>query len=155
MGKVTASKREFAWVDSLQSGNFNVEGAEIKTGKSGLIGCEILSRFVVTLDFNKKELRFSPVKDYEPDYSTFGFRLAYSEEKEFYIQAITENSPVTEAGLVPGLTVTKLNELDFSNGTSFCDYVDYVSMSKKIINLEYIDDAGTTQTVTLQKRFIY
>lgn len=154
-GKTTASKREFAWADTIQMNDFTVEGVEIKTGKSGLIGGEILSRFVVTLDFNKKELHFSPVKNSAPDYSTFGFSLSYSDDKQFYIQAITENSPATNAGLRTGLVITKLNELDLVNGTSFCEYVDYILKDHKTINMNYIDETGNTKKVNLQRRFIY
>ncbi len=154
-GKASASTREFAWADTLQNNNFIVEGVELKTGKSGLIGGEILSRFVVTLNFKEKEISFVPVDNSTPDYSTFGFSLGYSDEEEFYIQAIKENSPAEDANLIPGLKVLRFNELDFTNGSSFCDYVWHTMGNRETLKLEYIDKTGQTKTKILQKRFIY
>lgn len=154
-GKTSESTREFAWADTLSNNNFKLEGVELKTGKSGLIGGKILSRFVVTLNFEDKIISFSPVNDSAPNYSTFGLSLGYSEEKEFYIQTIRENTPAEEANLVPGLKVIRLNELDFSSGSSFCDYVASSQNSIETMELVYINEAGERKSVILQKKFIY
>lgn len=154
-GKTSASTREFAWADTLNNNNFRVEGVELKTGKTGLIGGEILSRFVVTLNFDEKEICFVPANNTAPDYSTFGISLGYSDEKEFYIQTILENTPAEEANLVPGLKVIRLNELDFSNGSSFCDYVASSQKRSETLELVYLNKAGERKSVILQKRFIY
>ncbi len=94
-------------------------------------------------------------EDADPDYRTFGFSLGYSDEKQFFIQAITENSPADEAGLTPGISVIRLNNLDFTNGSSFCDYVSYSTESRETLELVYIDERKQTKSVILQKRFMY
>jgi hypothetical protein len=155
-GKASISTREFAWADTLQYANFMVEGVELKTGKSGLIGGEILSRFVVTINFKEKEIWFDPVKNAAPDYSTFGFSLGYSDEKQFYIKAIIKGSPADELGLSPGTRIIRINDLDFANGSSFCDYASYITAYKEeTLELVYTNENEQTNSIVIQKRFIY
>lgn len=154
-GKAKTSSREFAWADTLQYDNFIVEGVELKSGKAGLIGGEILSRFVVTLNFDKQEISFVPVGDSAPDYSTFGFKIGFSEEKQFYIQSVIDNSPADEIGLTPGLSIIRIGDLDFKQGISFCDYVLQDRKNLKQVELVYLDESEQVQSVVLEKRFIY
>ena len=154
-GKLSPGNREFAWADTLRKGDLLIEGVKIKTGKSGLIGGEILSRFVVTLDFENNQLHLVPVPDSEPDYRIFGFSLGYNDDKGFYVQLVTENSPAHKAGLTPGMKVIRYNELDFSNGSTFCDYVGATSDETEEIVLEYIDAEGETKELRLQRAFMF
>lgn len=154
-GKATPSKREYAWADTLYADNFMVEDVEIKTGKSALIGGEVLSRFVVTLDFENQQALFTPVPNSAPDYRTFGFRLGYSEKNGFYIQAVIDNSPADEAGLSPGLKVNKIDQLNFTNGSTFCEYADYSKTMGSSIQLEYLDNNNKKKTITIERRSLF
>lgn len=154
-GKVSKKNGEIALADTLTAGNLKIPNVEIKTGKSGLLGTEVLSRFVVSIDFDNKTVAFEPVEGSETDYSTFGFGVGYSPEKQVYVMQVIENSSAEKSGIAAGMQIIKIDTLDFSSNSSLCDYIQYNSNAKESITIELIGEKGENKKMELIKTKLY
>lgn len=154
-GKVTKKNGEIALADTIKAGNLKIPEIEIKTGKSGLLGTEVLSRFIVSINYKNQIIFFEPVEGTKPDYSTFGFSVGYSDEKQMYVMHVVEKSPAENSGITPGMQILKIDSLDFKSKSTFCDYVRYNSVPKESITLELTRKPGENKKVELKKTKIY
>lgn len=154
-GKVSKKNGEIALADTLTAGNLKIPNVEIKTGKSGLLGTEVLSRYVVSIDFDNKTVAFEPVEGSETDYSTFGFGVGYSPEKQVYVMQVIENSSAEKSGIAPGMQILKIDTLDFRSNSSLCDYIQYNSNAKESITIELIGEKGENKKMELIKAKLY
>lgn len=154
-GKVSKKNGEIALADTLTAGNLKIPNVEIKTGKSGLLGTEVLSRYVVSIDFDNKTVAFEPVEGSETDYSTFGFGVGYSPEKQVYVMQVIENSSAEKSGIAAGMQIIKIDTLDFSSNSSLCDYIQYNSNAKESITIELIGEKGENKKMELIKAKLY
>jgi hypothetical protein len=81
--------------------------------------------------------------------NTAGFRLGYTLEKGIYVQSVMEKSDAYSKGIRPNMKVVKIDSLDFSNGSDFCDYVDH-RLNNQIF-LELINSKGETIKYLIEK----
>ncbi len=98
-----------------------------KSNNYNLIGSEITKYFIVTLNFEKKELYLTPIKisqeQPEKEINTFGFSLNKN-DKNIYVSKIYKGGSAEKTGL-------KLKDVIFSiNGEKFtdkpyCDFYDF------------------------------
>ncbi|MCG6191101.1 aspartyl protease family protein [Maribellus maritimus] len=154
-GKVSELKGELALADTIKAGDLKIPEVEIKTGKSGLLGTEVLSRFIVSIDFKTQTIFLEPVDDTFPDYSTFGFNVGYSGEKQMYVMQVVENSSAEKAGVTPGMQILKVDSLLFNSNSPLCDFIQYNSLPKENITLELLDKSGKREKVDLRKTKIF
>ncbi|MCB0497048.1 MAG: aspartyl protease family protein [Cyclobacteriaceae bacterium] len=140
---------EIALSDSVQLDTLKLLAVELKTGKSDMIGNQVLSRFKVTIDWDNKVLHLQePKLDTDP-IETFGFRIGYTNEKGVHIQSVIENSIAFKKGIKPNMKVTKVDGLDFENGSSFCDY--FQNEFGPTIRIELIDFNGDRKEFIIEK----
>ena len=154
-GQTIKENKEIAFADTIKAGNLKIPEVELKTGKSGLLGTKVLSRFIVTIDYDSQNIYFEPVVDAEVDNRTFGFGIGYSDEKQIYVMRVIENSSAAKSGLTPGTQILKIDSLDFTQNSTLCDYILYNSVPKEDIIMEIIDKQGENKIIKLKKTQIY
>lgn len=151
IGKTVEIEREHAYTDSLFIGDQMLADVEIKVGRHALIGKKILSRYVVTIDWDEQMLYFNNYTYDDEHNNTFGFTLGVR-EKEIYVQSVTEYSDAYIKGLKPEMVVEKLNELDFTKSATYCEYIDLINSKPEELTLEYKDEEGSLKTVKIEPR---
>ncbi|MCG8331503.1 MAG: retroviral-like aspartic protease family protein [Chitinophagales bacterium] len=152
IGSPVPIQRRIVYVDTIQLGPLKIDDIEIRSGSAALIGQKILSRYIVTIDWDSKQLHFSESKSTKPDYKTFGFRAGYSEGKNIYIQSVIEHSVAYKQGIRSDMKVLKANALDFQKNHNYCDFIDSIVGKTDKVSLELMDADGTIKKVVLQKQ---
>jgi len=98
-----------------------------KSNSSNLIGSEITKYFIVTLNFEEKELYLTPIKttleQQEKEKNTFGFSLNKNEQN-IYVSKIFKGGSAEKLGLKINDIILSINEKDFAN-KAYCDFYDY------------------------------
>jgi len=108
-----------------------------------------LEKLVVGINFNEKKIHFSPSLDYDKPFRTYGFYSGHSDEKEVYVLAVFKGTAADSIGLNGGMQIMKANQLDFENGSNFCDYVDLLGKAPDSLILEVVDDSLERRKVVL------
>jgi hypothetical protein len=103
-----------------------IDDVELGTGSSGLIGKKVLSRFLVTIDWGRKNLYFTKNNAKVNNRKSLGFGLGSAANGTVYIQSVIENSDTFHKGITPGMQVLKFHTLDSSMGQDYCDYISLV-----------------------------
>lgn len=134
IGAPTKFERIITCSDSVSLDNLDLKSVLFKTGETVSIGNRLLSRFKVVLDWSNKYIYLSDYNEV-PNTGFAGFRLGYSFENGYYIQAVTEGSSAYKAGVRQNMKVLKLDSLDFVNGHDLCDYARYKAGSKIYLQL--------------------
>jgi len=150
-GKPTDLTREIAYADTLIIGNIEIHNVEFRSGGSGLIGHKILSRFIIIIDWENKFLFLEPVSSSENINDNFGFKAGYTLEKGIYIQSVTEFSDAALKGVIPDMKILRVDELDFTQNQTFCDFVNYMENSANEIIVHLQDQHEGSHTVSLKK----
>ncbi|MVM34553.1 PDZ domain-containing protein [Spirosoma sp. HMF4905] len=75
--------------------------------RQGNIGCELLRRFLVTINYPDRYIVFKPIKrlmreGFEHDMSGLELRAKGAELHNFFIDKVSRSSPAEQAGLQPG-----------------------------------------------------
>lgn len=140
--------------DSVFFEQLMIENVELRSGSAGLIGTKVLSRFLVSIDWSKKALYLSKNNAAIKPSNLYGFKIGYIYNKGVYIQSIIESSPAYITGLRPNMQVVKINSIDFSKNHDFCDYITYMDNPADQLLIEVIDDKGSKQQFTIDKRTV-
>ena len=100
--------------------------ARLDPGKSGSIGSELLKRYLTTFDYADKKIYLKPTLELmEPfRYNMSGMSLATGGQysNAFVVSSVEENSPASEAGLLPNDVILEVNLTKTSDMT--LDQVD-------------------------------
>lgn len=153
IGKPVTINRQIAVIDSVKIEGLKIDDIELRTSSSGLIGNEVLSRFIVTIDWNRKNLYFESNSDKVDEHKTYGCNLGYSSNGIIYVQSVIENSSAFNKGIEPGMQVLKFDSLDFSEIHDYCDYLSMVNASEKII-IEIVDSDGLRREFQIERTSI-
>jgi len=135
LGKEIMINREITYVDTIIMGDLLIDNVEINSGKAGLIGSKILSDFFVTIDWGRSQLLLNEVELADKRLESYGFTLGYSEKKNIYVQSVIEGSPAFRAGVEPDMGILKMGSLNFANGNTFCDCMNYFAGDSDTISL--------------------
>ena len=149
IGKPIDFSREITISDSVSISNLRLNNIELKTGKTNLIGNKVLSKFIVTIDWDNKNLHLVETKLKPGSNDSFGFRIGFTNEKGVYIQSVLKNSIAYKNGIRPNMKVAKVDTLDFENGSDFCDYVKL--KPGNTVFLELVDSNGQKQQFQINK----
>ena len=149
IGKPVKYKHEITISDSVSLNNFHLDNVEVKSSKSALIGNKVLSRFIVTIDWNNRNLYLTPRETIPSSTSSFGIQIGFTDKKGTYIQSVIENSKAYHQGLRPEMKVVRLDQLDFKKKNDYCDYVFY--QHRETLFLEVIDLAGEKKEFQIEK----
>jgi len=141
-GKVNEINREIAFFDSIKSGDLILDSVYVRSGKSGLIGTKIFSRYIVSIDSKQQKLYFNENKSPDKNLDTFGFRIGISTDGLLYIQSVIEGSSAAESGVLPNMRVLEIDSIDFSENPDFCMYMDLIENTPDTLQLVLKDKAG-------------
>jgi hypothetical protein len=154
VGKAINLNREIAVLDSLKFQNLKLNNVQVQTGSSALIGKDILSRMVVTINWKDLTLIMQLADSVQIDNRTLGFTMGYSEDNKVYVQSVIESSTAFKKGVKSGMQVLKLDSLNFVEQHTFCDFVDYANQQRNDVNLELLDDSGNIKEFYFEKEFL-
>ena len=152
--KPVAMTRYYGYLDSLKIGNLSATNLTIKTGKSGLIGREFLSRYIVAINWSEKELRFKPQSSWDDMRATFGYSIGLNRDEEPILFGVTKGSNAEKNGLKMGMMVLSVDTVDFTVGHSYCDYIDYLEGVKDSLKITVKASDGMQRTVDLKKELL-
>ncbi|GAB1309678.1 hypothetical protein KH5_23610 [Urechidicola sp. KH5] len=150
-GKLKKLDRKFSRVDSLALGNVISNNVPIKTGKSGLLGTEVLSKHIVAINWSSESLAFEKYPDLKEEvYKTFGVNVGVQNNKHV-VTVIVKGSPAEKAGIKPNMEVLNYDSIDFTAST-FCEYIDYLdSNNADELHLTLLNENGEKQSFDLVK----
>lgn len=98
-----------------------------KSKNYNLIGTGITKHFIVTLNFEEKELYLTPItktqEQQEKEQNTFGFSLNKNEQN-IYVSNIFKGGSAEKSGLKLNDIIFSINEKDFAN-KAYCEFYDY------------------------------
>ena len=151
IGKPVVLKREITYSDSVRTNSLHFRSVMIRTGKTASIGNDLLSRFIVTIDWSNKKLYLSKSGKEVDRVGSAGFRLGHSIEKGVYVQSVMEKSDAYYKGIRPNMKIFKIDSLDFERGSSFCDYVDHELKDEILLGL--INSKGQRIEYQIEKTF--
>ena len=150
VGKPIAIARKRTSTDSIRLDSQPIEKVLIKTGKTTSIGNGLLSRFHTTIDWETKELYLKLEEESQENIKSAGIKLGYSLNKGVYIQSVLEDSDAFRQGIKPLMKVVQLEELDFENGGTYCEYIGIDLGNEFTLVLE--DENHQRKEYTLQKK---
>ncbi|MCO4820890.1 MAG: aspartyl protease family protein [Flavobacteriaceae bacterium] len=151
-GKAVAINRKLTYTDSIAIKGLAMKDVEIKTGTSGLIGNEILSRFELAINWKKRVLYFVPTGLPTSFNATFGVSIGMNKNGVFYIQAIIEESTAFQKGIRVGMTVLEINGLKLNDpSVSYCDYFQLMLEKPNQLNLKLQDAIRAEMDLNLNK----
>lgn len=151
VGKAINLNREITVLDSLKFQNLKFSNVQAHTGSSALIGKDVLSRMVITINWKDLTLIMQPADSVQIDNRTFGFTLGYSDDNKVHVQSVIESSTASKKGVKLGMQVLKLDSLNFVEKHTFCDFVDFANQQRNDVNLELLDDSGNIKEVYFKK----
>jgi hypothetical protein len=149
VGKPVAYNRTLVVSDSVQLGGQYLDALLLRTGKTSSIGNKILSRFIVSIDWEQQMLYLQKTMPTPSVPNSLGFSIGYTEEKGIYIQSVIEGTPAYQQGIRPDMKVKKVDTLDFEQEHDFCDYVFH--QVGDTIFLQWIHSDGQTKETRLSK----
>ena len=154
IGEPVELRRELAYTDSVALDSIILKDVLLRSGHKGLIGADILSRFIVTIDWDRMTL-FLEDKHKPTHPQSYGFSLWPDQQGQgLRVQNLIENGPGQKAGLKPGSLVMQINDLDFAGEDGFCDYVHMLNTPSDSLNLTFAGDNGLTKTVIIKKELL-
>lgn len=154
-GQLKQINRSFSRVDSLALGKVISNNVPIKTGKSGLLGTEVLSKHIVAINWSSQSLAFEKYPNQPEDiYKTFGVNVGIQNNK-YLVTSIVKNSPAEKAGIKPNMQVLNFNSIDFSKNT-YCDYINYLDDNKvNKLQIMVVNETGTSKEFQLNKEIMF
>ena len=151
IGEAVKTEQRIAFGDSLVIGDVILDDIMIRSGRKGLIGHDILSRFIVSID-SKRELLYLQKKELKSDNRSFGFVLQPDDQSPgLRVQRLVEGSPAEQAGLQIGTLVIKINDLDLTKESAFCDYVSMMNVPPDSLVITYAGKNSLTSTITIRR----
>ncbi|MBA4851868.1 aspartyl protease family protein [Emticicia sp. BO119] len=111
MGSLEMKDILASFPDSL---SFSMKFPPTTQGRQGSIGCELLRRFTVTLNYKDGYMILKPIKNriketFEHDMSGMDVRARGDQFNQYYINKVIENSPAYDAGLKEGDEIIFVN----------------------------------------------
>lgn len=155
LGKVNESDYKLTYIDSLYLGDCLFKNVKAKSKGSGLFGNHLLSEYTVTIDWQNMLLHFKENKNTLRSSATFGVGLGKGEkENEIYIQSIIEGSEAYKIGLRPLMKVRKVDDLDFTKGKTYCDFVEWLNHHSGSLYFEYKNENSEWKSINLEKEYL-
>ncbi|MEL6537581.1 MAG: aspartyl protease family protein [Bacteroidota bacterium] len=155
MGVVESEDTYFAYADSLKLGSFIGYDVEVENGSSGLVGNQVWSQFILTLDWQNKKLYGLPAEEYTHSFTTWGFAVSWDPiTEQAFVISVLEGSQAEKEGLKPLMVVERVGEVDFTAGATYCDYLGINRWGPQgVDSLDLVVEVGEGQprTLTIEK----
>ena len=142
VGKPVKIDREYTISDAVTFNGQALDEVEIRVNPSALIGTKILSRFIVTIDWDNQQLYLKPHNTPLQKRINHGLKLGYRDDIGICVSSVIVESEAYKQGIRPGMKVLKANALDFQNGHQFCDYMSLLEQRPERLSLELLDEQG-------------
>ena len=159
VGKPEATTTYGTYVDSVTYGSFLARQIEVKSGSKGLVGNRVLEQFEFTIDPQRKQVYGHPV-DYqvEPD-ETWGMSISWDEAQNHpYVLIVLEGSEAEALGIAPLQVVERVEGVDFTQGASFCDYMQAIfwdDVRYETLEVVLRDSNGSSKTYSLPRQTLF
>lgn len=147
-------KNQITIKDTIKIGDLILDNVWIGTGKSKLIGKKILSRYVVTIDWEHKQLYLAAVDSADKSQETYGIGIGLTDDNKFIVRSVIENSTAYQKGIKPNMQIIKIDSLDFTTTHTLCDYVHFTNKESNKIDLLLKDNNGELKQVVLEKKLL-
>ena len=154
-GKAVDYSIENAISDSVKLNNLIVPTSIIRGSMKGLLGTQILNQYISTIRWDKKMLHLKPTNQPKDKITMRDFGLGVNDSGEIIIQNVIKNSKAWQSGLRSNMVVLKLNNLDFENSHTYCDFVNERESIKDTINLTYKDFEMQVNELVLTKKNVH
>jgi hypothetical protein len=147
-GKITKIDELYCQFDSLYYKDLVFRNIPIYNG-TGLLGCKILSNWIVEIDWDHQKLYFTPQNEMKYYLNSFGMSINYSNEKGTYIQSVIEGSIAENNGIAPNMEILKINDLYFNSESDFCNYL--IQKKKDPMRIKLLNQNKDTLNLVLEK----
>lgn len=154
IGKTSPMKDEIGILDSLYYENISFKELMISSDGRGLLGSEILSQWIIDIDWDHRLLHFTAQELQENDLRTFGIGIGYTEDRGVYIQSVTEGSSAYFQGIKPHMKIIRIGEISFQKEEDFCQYI-YSAIKSEQLDIELQSDSGTLLHYQLEKENLH
>lgn len=152
LGEIVEREYQISYLDSVELGDCLFKDVKTKSIGKGLFGNQLLSEYIVTIDWDKNMLYLKSSEPYNRTNATFGFGLGLNKKEDYiYVQSVIKESNAYAIGIRPMMRVAKIDSIDFLNGYDYCDYVNYINVNPDSTKLIMDDD----QTFLLKKEVLY
>jgi hypothetical protein len=152
IGTAVELNRKSSKANSVSFEQLELEDVEVRSGSSGIIGTKVLSRFLVSMDWDKKALYLKKKNIPASPSILYDFKVSSHPTKGVYIQSVTENTPAYNMGIRPNMKLVKVDTLDFTKDHDLCDFISYLDQSTDQLTIEVIDEKGLKQEFVISKR---
>lgn len=151
-GEVNDVNSELAYLDTLKLGDYIIEDISVISRNTSLIGGQLLSELILTIDWDNKMLHIRKNPAITRDNMTFGMRIGFDViNQRLYVQSVIDSSSAFESGIRPSMLIQKIDSLNFSTSSTFCDYVDYMNNKPSYMPIELRDFDGQLRLITVRK----
>ncbi len=140
LGEAVIAERKICMSDSLIIGDVQLSDSEIQIGGSDILGNQVLQKMKVGIDWKGQKVYFQKYDREFENFKSFGFYVGTSDSSELLINSVFTETTAFEEGLKAGTKILKVNELNFSEGATFCDYVMLMHEEPEMINLVIVND---------------
>ncbi len=146
IGKPTPINRKFTYAENVQFADSTLQKTVVQSGRKTTIGNQLLARFIVSIDWEQKQLILQKRKSALLQKPKRDFSLAKNDE-DILIQSVVIGSEGYKKGIRPKMKVVQIDDLNFQNGNTFCDYVNHHLTDKTKIHT--IDSLGKELVIEL------
>ena len=108
----------------------------------------------MAINWSEKKLRFKPQDTWRDARPTFGHKIGLNSQGKTVLFGVVENSSAAQNNLEVGMEVISVDTIDFSNGYSYCDYIDYVNEPREQLTFVVLEKDGNRRTVTLHRALL-
>lgn len=151
IGKPVAINNDMFVSDSVTFSTLNLENVQFNTSSSGLIGNKVLVKFIVTIDWDNKNLYLQRSSSVSDPNKTYGIKIGHDLDNEIFIQSVIDGSPAYNMGIRPFMKVLKFDSVDFSKNDDICDFLKLMDNPPDTLSLEVIDSTGMVQLINIER----
>lgn len=138
-GNVNEIRSKYGRINQVSSIHHAFDSMRVSVRKSRLLGTDILSKAVVTIDWGNHRIWFEDTSTPFDPGKAFGLSLGYSSELGVYVLSVFEGSPGYLQGIRPGFKAIQLGDILMNDLDSYCDYVRSDFSKTERINFKFID----------------
>ncbi|QCX37918.1 PDZ domain-containing protein [Aureibaculum algae] len=126
-GNNDKSKEKFYLSDSLEfeDSSYRIHKFPISTTPKApnLLGLEFFNKYKTTFSWKDKKLILEPYKNTQNFiWNTYGFSIDYNKKlNKVVIKSVTEKTPASKANLIVNSEVVSINNIPFTDKSSFCN----------------------------------
>jgi hypothetical protein len=149
-GKKKKIEAEFCYSSILKNG-LKIDTMLIRKGKGGLIGYKLLSKYIVTIDWDKHNILLTPHSKLDFDFDSYGFNIG-NENENIIVQSVVTSSNAYNYGLRPDMKIMALDTIAMNSTDDYCTNIDYFRALGDSLNLTYMDEKDSLKKIFLERQ---